>query len=420
MKQMNMKGVLSSVTVAGLAVCCPLDGTSATLPAFDGEVTFTQDSSRLVEIGYTLVNTAAVVTVDILTNGVSIGEANFCNSMYGEVNRLVQPGARKIYWRPDRDWPGHRFDDGEVTARLRAWPVDDPPPYMVLALGGQSVPEYRASADAVPGGVTNDAYKTSKILFRRIYATGRNWRLGALDTSLQDASNNVPYTASFTEDYYMQVFEMTAGQLISLGFDDCYAQHRSRTDLEADPDVCPAFGIAYETIRGATASYDWPNDGHQVDMSASVCGRLRTRTAVDVDLPTEAQWEVACRAGTLSATYLGDVVDDERLRDYRNSAPYLLPVGSGTPNAWGLYGMLSFRHHAVLDWHAERSEDDGAVKVDPCGPAVGKQRVYKGGCGSRVWGDVHSAARVSGPYGAFEGWAKGYYVFRLAAPAVAR
>lgn len=420
-----MKTSIQTLCAAGAALILSTGSATSVLPAFDGAVTFTQGADRLVEIGYRLIDAPAVVTVDFLTNGVSIGEANF-TGVYGEVNRLVQPGERKIYWRPDKDWPGFVFTENEVTAKVRAWPADDPPPYMILSLGGTSVPEYRVSAEAVPGGVNSEPYKTTKLIFKRIYASGRNWSLGALDPNLEDATNNVPYTVTFTQDYYMQVFTMTDKQAMMLGRADQYsAEDRARTDLsEPNLDICPARGVNIVSIRGAAASYSWPANGHDVDMSNSLCGKIRTWTGVEVDLPTEAQWETACRAGTLTATYLGDTVDGPGLVDGYPQLPYNKGVGSAAPNQWGIYGMLSSRWNLVLDLFAKRTEDDGTVKVDPKGPdtnADGK-RVVKGGCGTATWGAIHSASRIGTNSGFDESsaWDRNYYVFRLAAPAVAK
>lgn len=417
-----MNTMKKSVIAANLAFCLSTSGLAATLPSFKGDVTFTQNASRLVEIGYTLADTNAVVTVDILTNGVSIGEANFCNNMYGEVNRLVRPGAHKIYWRPDLDWPGHKFVNGEVTAKVRAWPVDDPPPYMILSLHNPSVPEYRTSAEGVPGSVTNELYMTTKMVFKRIYATGRNWQLGILNSAIEDAAKSVPFTAAFTEDYYLAIFPMTAKQYMTLGYSDPYASVRTRTDLTDNPDYSPVSGISYEVLRGATSGHDWPNDGHTVDMTGSLLGKIRTWTGVDVDLPTEAQWEMACRAGTLTATYLGDDMPpygiDEGGTGYRFTAPSFIRVGHAVANSWGLYDMLGYRHEWTLNWYADRTEDDGSVKTDPNGPLTGSTRTVVGGAWQ--WGKIHSASRLGyftpalGIYG-FE-----TVIFRLAAPAVAK
>ena len=84
-----------------ISLICAMAAASAafaTVPTIrDGSVTFHQEASRHVKIGYVLDGTPAVVTVDILTNGVSMGEATFCD-VAGAVNKVVQTGSNTITW----------------------------------------------------------------------------------------------------------------------------------------------------------------------------------------------------------------------------------------------------------------------------------------------------------------------------------
>ena len=109
-------------------------------------------------------------------------------------------------------------------------------------------------------------------------------------------------------------------------------------------------------------------------------------------LPTEAQWEYACRAGTTTQFSFGD--DESDLGDYawyrENSASKAHPVGGKQPNAWGLYDM----HGNVWEWCQDWYDDypSGAV-TDPTGPASGSYRVYRGGSWRRTAGSCRSASR---------------------------
>ncbi len=98
-------------------------------------------------------------------------------------------------------------------------------------------------------------------------------------------------------------------------------------------------------------------------------------------LPTEAQWEHACRAGAATRFYHGDDPDLRDLADHAwfvaNSAETTHPVGMKRPNAWGLYDMLGNVWEWCLDWYGEDYFARSPVE-DPPGPPGGTLRVLRG------------------------------------------
>ena len=104
---------------------------------------------------------------------------------------------------------------------------------------------------------------------------------------------------------------------------------------------------------------------------------------LSVQLPTEAQWEYACRAGSTEA-HAGNL--DEMAWYYSNSDRVTQPVGKKKPNAWGLYDM----HGNVWEWCQDWYEENPSGSVtDPAGPSSGSGRVFRGGC----WNSIDKLCR---------------------------
>ena len=360
-------------------------------------VTISQNPlTRLVTVDYALSGEPAIVTVDFLTNGVSIGEANFRN-VFGDVNRLVDTnGTRRIGWRPALSWPGNSFAEKSLTAKVTAWTVDDPPDYLVADLDVPSgIPciSYYTSTNALPyGGITNDIYRTSRIVMRRIRAAGVKWLMG--NGVGEPKSYETPHYVTFTEDYWLAVFETTQEQHrmfcgdgysgIPLNCDSRYALTRP------DVAVSPKVNIQYYKLRGTSAKVN----KYRTLGTDSCFAPLRTKTGIDFDLPTDAQWEYAARAGGSSLLW-GDIewnINIFKVYEwyYSNSAKHTEAngypggdgyqhghrVGSKPPNPFGLYDMLGNVSEICLDvYTADLGTGD---VVDPI-VSSGSDRVRRGG-----------------------------------------
>ena len=101
----------------------------------------------------------------------------------------------------------------------------------------------------------------------------------------------------------------------------------------------------------------------------------------DYRLPTEAEWEYACRAGTTTRFSCGDELDPAYAWFGDNSDNETHPVGEKRPNAFGLYDM----HGNVWEWCSDWYDGDyygGSPPANPTGPSTGSYRVSRGGCWS--------------------------------------
>jgi len=362
------------------------------------DVAVAQDPTNgLLEVAYTLTGAPAIVLVDIEKDGKSVGAMrpeSFIGDVTAYSTQIVQPGTGRVAkWNPKLEYPAL---DGSVTAVVRAWPVDAPPDIMVLDLKTGAM-QYFLSTNAVPGegNVQNAAYKTDKMAFRRIPAGGVKWRMGA---SGKTSGEQTAHMVTLTKDFYLGIFECTQAQFGNLRPVKC-ATYTTQGALR------PCDSVSYQMIRGTSAGIaSWPNTtdptaAHAVD-EVSFFGRLRPLAkGACFDLPTEAQWEYACRGGSLNYYYAGSYSDTTAAKIARygqNSGKIAtgdkVPtdcdpsqataiVGSYQPNAFGLYDMLGNVLERCLDRYvADLGTDDVTDPVGATAAAVPNAYVTRGGC----------------------------------------
>lgn len=373
-------------------------------PSVDpASVTISQDpGTRLVTVNYRLSGEAAIVTADFQTNTaenatgewVSIGAENVCD-LAGAVNCIVTDLDKdsSFVWNPVKSWPNHVLNAGNIRAVVKAWSLQQPPDYMAidLTIDGLAGLSFYPAAESVPGGITSRLYKTEQLLMRRIPASNVKWRMGSpanepgKSKGDKDGVLEIPHQVVLTEDYYLAVYPTTQLQykrIMKTSTISNQASGGSVTPSE-DPDVTPIVRVGFETLRGAGANYDWPTKT-AVD-GASVVGTMRSRWPIsaEFDLPTESQWEYACRAGVgtglnsgseLAGDGTGTGVDWglSAIGWYAyNSGNVQHPVGKCQPNAWKLYDMEGNVNEYCRDWYGTNVYSTATVYIDPKGPEAG-------------------------------------------------
>ena len=407
-------------------ILCAAATASAMLMASDtpevSNVTMTQASfGRQVTITYELNNApnGAVVTLDVETNAAgnvwaSIGGEAVCNAQ-GDVWKKVSQGSRTITWRPDLSWEGHKITlaNGGARAVVTAWSLDNTPAYMVVdisATGGADKQTYYPGADFVPGGVANSLYKTTTFLMRKIMAKDVTWTMGSVAESGRNATRETPHQVTLTNNYYIGVYEVTQTQWQQItGYNPSYfkTEQAMRPLEQVDyRDIRQGKGTAEEIASASGGVYPAAPYGE------SFLGLLRTKTHIDFDLPSEAQWEFAARAGNGegywsdgSAIQISNDMDANlgRLGRYKLNGGGTAPasdcgvtngtaiVGSYAPNAWGLYDVHGNVFELCLDFYADNITSlNGAVNT-----TQSDYRVIRGGSWSHNAGPCRSAFRTN-------------------------
>lgn len=316
-----------------------LCGASVTAFAADpviSDVLVGQLSNRLVEVSYKLANARAIVTPVFKLNG-SVVDSKTCVSLGGDVRRVVAPGERRFIWDVRRDWKEPEVRTEDLSVELTAWKISAPPSKMVIDLDPKVISSpsnvlYYVSEEDLPGGVGDACYRKGKLLMTLVPAAEVRWRMGTGTTA---GSKYV----TLSKDFYISAFVFTQGQgAVALG-----TPGSANKDHEDAP-LCP-MEVSYEQLR--LQKY-----GSEAVPAGSYLHTLRKNTGLDLDLPSEFQWEFAIRAGMSSERpaagpdglseygYWGRNCTGSWGRCERCTRGYPHPVGELRKNDFGLYDII--------------------------------------------------------------------------------
>ena len=145
-------------------------------------------------------------------------------------------------------------------------------------------------------------------------------------------------------------------------------------------------------------SDDYPVTCVSWNDAKAFCEWLSSETGNNFSMPTEAEWEYACRAGTETIFYTGNNESVLARAGWyiENSGKKTHPVGQKEPNAWGLYDMHGNIWEWCNDWYDENYYSS-SPSTNPSGPAAGSRRVIRGGCWFSNAGFCRSASRSGDP-----------------------
>lgn len=319
-------------------------------------------------------------------------------------------------------------NSGKLQFSVVTAAAQQPSEYLVIDLSAgpdaESWPAERIVGKPKKGWA--DEYKTTKLVLKRIYAGGNGdvfsskagvtFKFGCseADQTYKCSWDFNALDGVLTNDYWIGVFELTQKQY-QLITGNVIEQKNFNSG-----EKYPQTDIGYYThMRGETVGYRWPESSDVDEGSLIGILRKKVRLPKDIptewkfDLPTEAQWEYACRAGTTgpwnnggtystyiykteikngeTVSYEGDTNLDLLGWNPANAKSSGYEVGLLLPNAWGLYDMHGNASEYCLDFNTNSgSPSNERKKKESLGPIPGgynleNPRVIKGGAYSTYW-----------------------------------
>jgi formylglycine-generating enzyme required for sulfatase activity len=199
-----------------------------------------------------------------------------------------------------------------------------------------------------------------------VWIEGGTFMMGSPPTDDNRQDDEAPYEGVTVSGFYMGRHEVTQAEWVKVMEDNPSEFQGERLPVEQISwydaiDYC----IKRSIQEGLTPAYT--RDGNVVTWD---------RGANGYRLPTEAEWEYACRAGTATPYWTGETITVEQA-NYDNELKAARNVGSYAPNPWGLYDMHGNVEEWCWDWYG-LSYGSGP-KIDPPGPELGDYRVSRGG-----------------------------------------
>ena len=251
----------------------------------------------------------------------------------------------------------------------------------VLLFAQQAADSFKAYEQTVPG---------SALHFKMVPVKAGNFLMGSSDKEKDRNSDEGPQKNISISACWMAAFEVSRD-----AFDVFYKDETTPQNSAVDAVTRPSSQyIDFSLGMGKEGGY--PVNSMSQYAALMYCRWLYTKTGIFYRLPTEAEWEYACRAGTTTAYYFGN--DTGELGNYAwfaaNSDNKFQKAGQKLPNAWGLYDMLGNVSEWTLDHYDEKTLEKMPDKSsDPFAAVVSARypKVLKGG----GYGDAAAQLRIA-------------------------
>jgi len=290
---------------------------------------------------------------------------------------------------------------------------------MILAFGRASYADEPASTDVqataeakTPAEMKpyTEKIRGTDVSFDMVPIPGGEYLMGSPESEADRGDDEGPQVTVKIAPFWMGKYEVTWNEyelwMFSLEYDDRQRLKREATAADQLADAVTRPTKPYTDMTFGMGRDDYPAISMTQLAAKMYCKWLSAKTGHYYRLPTEAEWEYACRAGSKTAYSFGD--DPEKLEEYGwffdNSDDHYQKVGQKKPNAWGLYDM----HGNVAEWCLDQYHEDaykriaaGKLNDNPLlVPTEEYPRVVRGGS----WDDDPEQLRSAARRGSEEDW----------------
>jgi formylglycine-generating enzyme required for sulfatase activity len=221
------------------------------------------------------------------------------------------------------------------------------------------------------------------VAMQMLWVEPGTFTMGSPTSEAGRSSNEAEHSVTLTNGFYLGKYEVTQAQYKAVMTGNSGV---SATPSQFSGDDRPVENVSWDDVQVFLT---------RLNAAEQAAGRLPAGS--EYVLPTESEWEYACRAGTTTAYSWGiDIVGSNA--NYSSSGiSQTRDVGQYAANTWGFFDMHGNVYEWTADWY--QIAYPGGTVTDPTGPASGSTRVHRGGAWYDAGASLRSARRLFGPPG---------------------
>jgi len=325
--------------------------------------------TKLVDIQYDLDGNRSMYVEFFFSHDGGSSFPVICSAMSGAAGADIQAGTSKnATWDASVDWDKNFTEQGRIM--IKATYSDQPTGFPGLEGNGSFQEPFHI------------VELNSSINLEMIWVEPGTFTMGTPITEAErDANRETEHNVTLTKGFYLGKYEFTQAQYEAV-------MTGNTNGLSATPSEWP------NNPNRPVEKVSW--DDIQIFLT-----RLNAQQSANIPagwayvLPTESQWEYACRAGTTTMFSWGNDINATRANYWLSGLSQTRDVGYYDANPWGFFDMIGNVFEWTADWDDTTYPTGNLVMIDPAGPASGSHRVLRGGSWHPDGTDLRTAQRRS-------------------------